>query len=281
MNDIGFCVPKSLPGGQRVDAARIAWDINPANRPRFGHAVEIVGADAASPQFIAAISTKYWRSGGVKLGVQFLDTTEADLKRRILRHMNAWSSRANIVFTESRQGDIRIARTPGKGYWSYLGTDILKIPAGKATMNLDSFTIATPESEYRRVVRHETGHTLGFPHEHLRRQFVKKIDRKKAIRYFAETDGWSAEETTAQVLTPLEDVDLIATRPDAQSIMCYQIPGTITIDGKPILGGVDINALDRSFVRKLYPKAAASRSTRAAPAGSKRARAAGKKRSRK
>jgi hypothetical protein len=28
-------------------------------------------------------------------------------------------------------------------------------------MNLDSFTTSTPDSEFYRVVRHETGHTLG------------------------------------------------------------------------------------------------------------------------
>ncbi len=37
----------------------------------------------------------------------------------------------------------------------------------------------TPESEYHRVVRHETGHTLGFPHEHMRKELVEKIDRRR------------------------------------------------------------------------------------------------------
>ena len=36
--------------------------------------------------------------------------------------------------------------------------------------------------------------------------------------------------------------------------MCYQIPGTITKDGKPIVGGKDIDALDYQFARRLYPK---------------------------
>ena len=57
------------------------------------------------------------------------------------------------------------------GYWSYLGTDVLHIPVDQQTMNLQGFTERTPESEYRRVVRHETGHTMGFPHEHMRRSW--------------------------------------------------------------------------------------------------------------
>ena len=66
----------------------------------------------------------------------------------------------------------------------------------------------TPESEFHRVVRHETGHTLGFPHEHMRRELVDKIDRRKAIAFFEETQGWSEQEVIQQVLTPIEESSL-------------------------------------------------------------------------
>ena len=36
--------------------------------------------------------------------------------------------------------------------------------------------------------------------------------------------------------------------------MCYQLPGEITRDGKPIVGGVDINATDREFAARVYPR---------------------------
>ena len=36
--------------------------------------------------------------------------------------------------------------------------------------------------------------------------------------------------------------------------MCYQIPGTITIDGNPIIGGININEQDYEFAAKVYPK---------------------------
>lgn len=66
---------------------------------------------------------------------------------------------------------------------SYLGTDIRTIAADQPTMNLESFSMDTDESEYHRVVRHETGHTLGFPHEHTRAEIVNRIDRDKAIAF--------------------------------------------------------------------------------------------------
>lgn len=139
------------------------------------------------PEHIAVLTTKYWGAGGVYLTVGFLDDAPADLRGRILWHMNAWSATANVQFVETNTDpQVRIARTQGSGYWSYLGTDILSISADQPTMNLDSFTMDTPDSEFYRVVRHETGHTLGFPHEHMRRELVDRIDPDKAIPFFAQ-----------------------------------------------------------------------------------------------
>src|SRR5262249_45476506 len=157
------------------------------------------------------------------------DNPSADLRRHLLSHMNAWAKTANVQFTETASGGkVRIARTEGDGYWSYVGTDILSIPAGEPTMNLESFSMSISESEFHRVVRHETGHTLGCPHEHMRRELVDLIDPDKAIEFFQETQGWDPETTRQQVLTPLEDSSLMATdHADPNSIMCYQIPGSI------------------------------------------------------
>jgi hypothetical protein len=122
-------------------------------------------------------------------------------------------------------------------------------------MNLDSFTMQMPESEFHRVIRHETGHTLGCPHEHMRRELVDRIDEEKAIEFFGETQGWTPEDVCQQVLTPIEDGSLIKTaHADPNSIMCYQIPGTITKDGQPIIGGLDIDESDFQFMASIYPK---------------------------
>jgi hypothetical protein len=89
----------------------------------------------------------------------------------------------------------------------------------------------------------------------MRRELVDLIDPDKAIEFFQETQGWDPETTRQQVLTPLEDSSLIATdHADPNSIMCYQIPGSITKNGKPILGGLDIDASDFTFMAKIYPK---------------------------
>jgi hypothetical protein len=213
---------------------------------------------APTRESIAVMTTKYWGVKGVKLTVGFLDDAPADLRARILQHMNAWAQRANVQFTESTTDpDVRIARMDGDegGYWSYLGTDIKSIDKNQPTMNLEAFSMNTPESEFHRVVRHETGHTLGFPHEHMRQQIVARIDPAKAIAYFGRTQGWSEAEVRAQVLTPIEQSSIRGTAfADPNSIMCYQLPGAIMKDGKPIVGGLDIDESDFKFAATIYPK---------------------------
>ena len=159
----------------------------------------------------------------------------ADLRTRILSHLNAWA--CGIQFVETRgTGQVRISRGAG-GYWSYLGTDILHIATTRPTMNLQGFTMNTSDDEFRRVIRHEAGHTLGFPHEHMRRELVARIDRQKAYDFFRRTQGWSQPMVDQQVLTPLDERSIFGTPADQTSIMCYQLPGLITRDGRPIVGG--------------------------------------------
>lgn len=269
------CTPMALPSHQLAAAAQTAFEVNPANRPNLEAVAGLMPAAAAMPDFISVLTTKYWRTDGVRLTVGFMDNPPKELRARILGHMNAWGKTANVQFLESPLGDakVRISRANG-GYWSYLGTDILSIPQNQQTMNLEGFTMNTPDSEFYRVVRHETGHTLGCPHEHMRQDVIALIDRAKAIAYFQQTQGWSEAQVVAQVLTPLDPASVWGTvSSDRQSIMCYQLPGTITKDGKPILGGLDIDQLDYDFMAKVYPKtvvahgSAGAHAATSAPAG--------------
>jgi len=255
MNQIIVCTPKSLPASLWISAAKKAMEVNPANQAAIEHFAMALGPLPLEPSRIAVLVGKRWPSAGVRLTVGFMDNPLADLRARILLHMNAWGKTANVQFAETKANpQVRIARAED-GYWSYLGTDILQIPNDQPTMNLQEFTMDTPESEFHRVVRHETGHTLGFPHEHMRRELVNRIDPQKAIDYFGKSQGWSPDEVRRQVLTPIEESSLLGTaQADPNSIMCYQIPGIITNDGEPIAGGVDIDESDYRFAQSIYPK---------------------------
>lgn len=254
-----ICTPKSLTPIQSELSIRRSLAINPSNVAETRTVIRTPTGRRGGPRRLALVIKSRWPASGVRLTVQFLDTPPNDLRTRILQHMNSWSKAANISFKETHgTGMVRIARlnSPSNmaGYWSYVGTEILGIEEDQPTMNLEGFTMHTPESEYRRVVRHETGHTLGFDHEHMRADLVKKIDRRKAIVYYDRTQGWTKEETIQQVLTPLSKRSIMGTlESDPLSIMCYQVPREITKDGKAIPGGDDINPKDYAFAGTIYP----------------------------
>lgn len=254
-----ICRPRSLPSSCMAAAARRAVLINPANALEHRVVARTPAGRRGGPRRLALLKGRRWPVTGVKLSVQFLDTPPKDLRKRILSHMNAWDKLTNVHFTETNStGQVRIARLDSpdsmSGYWSYIGTEILEINDDEPTLNLDSFTMQVSEAEFRRVVRHEAGHTLGFEHEHMRSDLVKRIDPKKAIAFFDKDQGWTEAETRAQVLTPLRDTSLMGTtESDPTSIMCYQLPGSIMKNGKPIVGGRDINPRDFEFAASVYP----------------------------
>ena len=267
------CKTRLLTPQQAATAMRRGLEINPANATEHASlAPASPGGRRGGPRRLALVVARRWPVSGAQLTVQFLDNPTAALRKRLLLHLNAWGERANVRFDETQGlGMVRIARLDrpeaDAGFWSYIGTEILGIEPDQPTMNLEGFTMRTPESEFLRVVRHEAGHTLGFEHEHMRGDLVKRIDRRKAIAYYRRSDGWSREETEAQVLTPLAARSLMGTaESDPLSIMCYQIPGEITKDGKEIAGGSDINPKDHAFAAKVYPKRAPGRAPDAAPA---------------
>lgn len=245
------CRLRTLPTGSLLHAARAAVEANPHNAPHSG-------SMPLEKIELAMLTTKRWPATGVDLSVQFLDNPPQEVRQKILAYANSWQDggRVKVRFRETgQQGDVRILRDPSQGYNSYLGTDIRVVPAGEETMNLANFTESLPDAEYMRVVPHEFGHTLGFPHEHLRFAIISLLDPARTIAYFAEHYGWSAEMTTQQVLTPVAESSLFRTSSpaDVESIMCYQLPGACTKSGQPVLGGTQIDPLDFATAASFYP----------------------------
>jgi hypothetical protein len=255
-----LCRPKSLPIEKLEAAERRAIQVNPTNALERRTVRRSPVGRIGGPRRIAVVIARKWPASGVKLSVSFLDTPSVALRNRIIKHMNAWSEEANVLFTETQgTGQVRIARLDSPpdmaGYWSYVGTEILEAAEDEPTLNLEGFTMKESDAEFRRVVRHEAGHTLGFDHEHMRSEIVNGIDRKKAFAFYDKDQGWSEEEVEEQVLTPLVKKSILGTKEaDPLSIMCYHLPAAIMKNHKAVKGGLDINPNDFAFAKSLYPK---------------------------
>jgi len=254
---VPVCQPRYPARARWIAVARQAQAIRSDNVPAGLDLDDLEDGDAAARGRLMLNLRLRWPRSGVRLTVGFLDNPERALRERILHHMNLWNRTANVAFTETAavaDAEVRVSRTPGGGHWSWLGIDIQNHP-GEPTMNLDGFTMATTDAELARVVCHEAGHTLGFPHEHLRAELIARLDPEATIRAYMSSQGWTRDDVIFQLLTPLEAADHRGSpRPDPHSIMCYQVPGSCTRDGQPIVGGTEIDAEDHAFAGRVYPK---------------------------
>lgn len=249
------CTPKGLEPEAQVLAAQRAVEINPANAPN----IEQVGLGLAGivlpPAHLAVLTSKYWGSKGARLTTGFTEPVSVELRNKILLYLNQWDQFCNAQFVYSTTDPMVRITLELSGYWSYVGTDILYIPKNQPTMCLQKFHLNMPEREWLRVIPHEGGHSLGFPHEHSRRAIIQRLDRERTIGFFRTTQGWTAQMVVQQILTPLEESSLIGT-PTAEddSIMTYSFPAEITVDNRPIVGGLRITKSDGEFSAKIYPE---------------------------
>lgn len=257
------CTIMTLPRELLIPAARAAVEEEPRNRPLVQYMATAISGDESNTvhaEYIAALTGKYFGTQTRVLPTYFMDNPNAATRRMILQYLNIWD--CGISFRETANvGDSRIRIGRGKrGHYSYLGTDNYMIPITELTMNLQDFTEFTPISEYLRVVPHEGGHAMAFPHEHMLRSIMNRLNREATIRDYRQRYGWSAAEVEAQVFTPLEESSLLMVPGmpppgDEDSIMCYRFEGYLTNDGRPILGGTRPNARDLAFAQHIYPKA--------------------------
>lgn len=245
--DTPSCIIKTLPPDLLIPAARVAVEIEPRNAPPH------VVAASFEPQHVAVMTSKYWGSKPRVLTVEYLDNPTPTFRRMFLEAANSWD--CGVTFVEvARDGMVRLTRD-GSGHWSYLGPDILMVPKGEPTMNLQGFTEFTAASEWSRVPPHEIGHTLGMPHEHLRGSIIARLNREAVYAWFARM-GWSRQMVDANVFTPVEESALLQpTPPEETSIMTYQFESALTLDHVPIVGGTRLTDTDLSYVDLIYPKA--------------------------
>ncbi|KAJ8094641.1 hypothetical protein PM082_010647 [Marasmius tenuissimus] len=221
-----------------------------------------------------------WPGNGVRLRVAFIDqpTPPVELQNEVLTYMNTWGEFSNVRFTlidDYYAAEVRVSFSgmvlgkKDKGNWSYVGTQVRTdiTDRRRPTMMLtdwdkDTFKDKdTPEKKHSaHAVRHETGHTLGFVHEHLRPQLVERIDAEKTIKEYS--NQWDRATTIANILTPLwnnkeaQSKFSLTEVADVHSIMCYPLHDDLLKEDMkepPITGGRDFSGYDRKHAAAVYP----------------------------
>src|SRR5205823_5167046 len=85
------CILKVLPQELWAEAAQRAVHVNPANALPVRNFAMALPNTVIPPEHLALLTGKRWPASGVQLTVGFIDAPPADLRARLLSHMNAWS----------------------------------------------------------------------------------------------------------------------------------------------------------------------------------------------
>lgn len=192
---------------------------------------------------------------GANITVRFLGGSAA-LQQRVKNVAKEWSKIANLNFDYRAAGptDIRIAFMPGKGSWSYLGTQCRSIPEPKPTMNYGWLTDASSDAEVRRVVLHEFGHAIGLIHEHQNPQGGIKWNKDAVRRDLSgPPNNWDDAKIENNMFKFYGKDVVISTDVDPKSIMMYPIPRAWTTDGTSAGLNSQLSSNDKSLIRSVYP----------------------------
>jgi len=212
---------------------------SPASRP-----VDATARGVADPSRLWTRPTE----GPLVLRVRFLGGTPARCDE-VLGHARAWCEDAAIELVESEAYDaqIRVSFAPGRGNWSYIGTDAVhpNIGFAQASMNLVDIDPAT--------VLHEFGHALGLDHEHQHPQATLRLNPQQILTEMMKPpNSWSLDDVKRNILDRLVPADVTTTPFDPASIMAYRIPQTWLLDGEGLPQNTCLSAGDIALVCTLY-----------------------------
>lgn len=199
--------------------------------------------------------TNKWTPGAVLTWTFLNKPPFEDDEAIIVRAFSTWATICNIKFKRvapSESPMIRILFKTG-GSWSYVGRDILGVPADQPTMQFGWDLSRQPVT-----ATHEIGHTLGFPHEHQNPNAGIQWNADAVYAEMASTQNppWSKAQTDSNIMDKLTGVT--GSRWDPKSVMHYGFKASL-IAGPPPYNTQGIpfptkpSKLDEQMARIFYP----------------------------
>jgi hypothetical protein len=196
-----------------------------------------------------------WTPGqNITVGFYKNQTTETVINK-VKQYAQEWTQFVNIRFTfidEVNQAMIRVGFKKDNTSWANIGRYALVVSQNEPTVNFGWLTDTTSEKEFKRVVRHEFGHVLGFIHEHQSPNAGINWKKDSVYAYYGRTQGWSRQQIDNNVFTKLSSVLTNSSAYDKSSIMHYPIPASITTDGFSVDWNTEFSATDKTFAAQAY-----------------------------
>ncbi len=196
-----------------------------------------------------------WNTGQT-LHIRFLNATVESLVLMEIVKTNAqeWTLYANIVFDfnppDKTDADIRISFDQNPGNWSYLGNTSKDIPLTDATMKIGN--LGKVDSKYNRpTVLYLFGHVLGLINENQSPNAPIQWNKEAAHLYF-ENQGMKKENVDV-LLSKYENASTPYRPFDKDSIMMFNIPKQLTLDGVAYTDNFELSKGDKAFAAQLYP----------------------------
>ncbi|MCU1574486.1 MAG: hypothetical protein JWO93_2568 [Micrococcaceae bacterium] len=198
-----------------------------------------------------------WVNGTV-LHYWFLDGPEAQ-RQAVRDAFKEWKALPLglqfVEVTDRSESEVRIGFDQADGSWSYIGRDVLGIPATDQTMN---FGWDLTDDYGHSTALHEIGHTLGLPHEHQNPFAGIVWNEEQVYTYFTGSPNfWSRDQTKHNVLDKIAAADVEGSTWDPDSVMEYWFPAGLIQQPAQYQGGLQpaggLSTEDKTWARKFYP----------------------------